>query len=157
MEPTVVVTGIAVDPMLGAVDAILALAYNSWAFLIPSTQFCVLEKHNEDNWKKWKPDWLSLEDKSDWLICHLIITYILSCMVAGVFIFSTIFKVVSISYPVFTECCFSTSKFVGSWTYLSPPPIARVWNMWIHTSMLLCTLTEWLLGKFNIILKTLCL
>lgn len=50
MEPTVVVTGMTVDAMLGAVDAILAFAYNSWAFLMQSTQFCVLEKHNEDNW-----------------------------------------------------------------------------------------------------------
>jgi hypothetical protein len=33
-------------------------------------------------------------------------------MVVGIFIFSTIFKGVSISYPVFTEGCFSTSKFV---------------------------------------------
>jgi len=61
-------------------------------------------------------------------------------MVVGIFIFSTILKVVSISYPVFTECCFSTSKFVGAWTCLSPLPTARVWNMWKHTYTLLCTL-----------------
>lgn len=76
MDPTVVVTGMLdAAAMLAALLACFAAVYSSWAFLIPSTQFCIEEKYNPDNWvDKMALSWDSLGWISMTVNYHLMFT-----------------------------------------------------------------------------------